>query len=210
MECSPESLRSVFVSGFANPDPAAADLFDSFGPDIGECFFDGISVDDADQSNRIAALVYAGQEQPAPAEAIDPGAELMADCVDLGDLFTQTVATDPAFAQAVDSDCVSSTLDRDSSETLFGELLTDPAALEAGGLPAAFDDVFGCIQFGELFAQQFEGLVDLSEEEITCINVAFQDPAAIQSATSGDPDALSGMLACLEPENLAAFAGGGG
>ena len=207
IDCAPEAARGAFVGGILNADDAD-DLLGAAGPEVGECLFDAIAVEDADQTNRIAAMVYIGEDLPAPPEAVQPGAEMMAQCFDFGSILNQLFLGDPEFADAIDPTCVETTFDEETTTELFAVLLADPDAFDSDTPPESFLQIFDCFQFGELFAAELAPAAILSEEEITCINEAFRGPEVIQSFSDGGDlpaEALSGLFTCLEPENLAAL-----
>ena len=207
IECAPDALRAVFVGGFSNPDIDGDNLLDSFGPEIGECLYDEILVDDDDQPNRISALVFAGRELPAPDAAIEPGSAMMATCVDFGELFVEAFGSDPALEGAINFDCIDTSFDTETTQEIFAGLLMDPDGFTDGDAPDALDAVLGCVEFGQVLAAELG--VELSDDEISCINEAFRDLRATGSAGDLGEDQLGGLFTCLDPENLAAlFAGG--
>ena len=213
IDCAGERARPAFLGSFENS-AANGNLLDAIGAEAGDCFFDAIAVDDADQTNRIAALVYANAEQPAPEAAIDPGANLLADCADFNVVFSALAGDDPTLQAGIDQTCVDETFDRPAAVGLYSTLLADPAATQGDEVTQSFSALFACFSVGELLVEQFGATDLISEEEIACIDEIFQSPeivsGLVQSGGSGElpPEALGALLGCLDPETLGGFLGG--
>lgn len=213
IDCASSALRPVFLQSFTSAGGTDGNLFDSIGAEAGECFFDGVSVDDADQANRISALVYANAEQPAPEAAINPGANLLADCADFTVIFSAIAGNDPTLLSGIDQSCVDETFDREASVDLYSTLLAEPAVLDGAEVPESLNGLFACFSVGEILVEQFGAAEVISEEEITCIDEIFQSPEVVsglfQSGGNGDlpPEALTGLISCLDPETLGGLIG---
>ena len=214
IDCAPETLRPIFISSLTSAAAGVdAGVLDVVGGRVGDCLFDGLVVDDADQPNRIAALVYSGAGQPSPDEAIDPGANLLADCIDF-DTLSGVIAGDGAVLQGgIDQTCVDETFDRDTAVAFYGGLLADPASTDGSAVPDSLLDVFACFDFGQLLADQFGAADAISEEEVACVNDAFRSPELLRGLVAGggdiSPDALTGLFECLSPETLGGILGAG-
>ena len=213
LDCAGEALRPVFLASFTSNGGADTNLLDAIGAEAGDCFFDGIAVDDADQANRISALVYANAEQPAPEAAVAPGASLLADCADFNVIFTALAGGDPTLQAGIDQTCVDETFDRDAAVDLYSMLLAEPAALDGAEVPESLNGLFACFNIGELIAQQFGGTDVISEESISCLNEVFQSPEVVGGLIGGGggdlpPEVLTGLFGCLDSEALAGLVGG--
>lgn len=213
IDCAPEAFRSIFISGFAvDAGDLDASLFESIGTEAGGCVYDALAVDDADQTNRISALVYADADQAAPVEAVGPGANLLADCADFGTIVSSLAGDDPELAGVIDQTCVQDSFDRDASVDIYSALLTDPDAFDSDAVPEPLLGLFTCFDFGTLLAEQFGAGDIVTEVEVTCINELFQSPEVLDGFVGGDeasPDALAGIFECFEPDTLNAVLGGG-
>ena len=213
IDCASSALRPVFLQSFTSAGGTDGNLFDSIGAEAGECFFDGVSVDDADQANQISALVYANAEQPAPEAAINPGANLLADCADFTVIFSAIAGNDPTLLSGIDQSCVDETFDREASVDLYSTLLTQPGALDGAEVPESLTGLFACFDIGEILAQQFGGAEVISNDEISCLNEVFQSPEVIAGLVGGGgagqlpPEALTGLISCLDPETLGGLIG---
>lgn len=213
LDCVGFALRPAFIDSFTSSGNPEANLFDALGAEAGDCFFGGIAVDDADQANRIAALVYANAEAPAPEAAIEPGANLLADCADFNVIFTALAGDDPTLQAGIDQTCVDETFDRPTAVGLYSDLLADPAALDGGAVPESLNGLFACFNIGELILEQFGGSDLVSEEEIECLNGVFQSPEIVSGlvASGGGgaipPEALTALFGCLDPETLGGVVG---
>ena len=215
IDCAPATLRPIFLSSLTDAASGVdAGLLDAVGGQVGDCLYDGLSVDDADQRNRIAALVYSGANEPSPADAIDPGANLLADCIDF-DVLSTAIGGDGALLQAgIDETCVDETFDRETAVQFYGDILAEPLGTAEAGIPDSLLDVFACVDIGQILADQFGGADVISEEEVACINEAFRSPELLNSLVAGagdlPPDALGGLFECLDPETLGNILSGGG
>lgn len=206
VDCAPEAFRGVFIDSFTGDAAAGGNLFDAVGAEAGDCFYDGLSLDDGEQPSRIAAFVYGSTGQPAPTAAVEPGANLIADCVDFNTLVDALGGAGLGLDAVIDQACVEQTFDRDASVDLYGTLLADPGAFDGGVVPDSLLGVFDCVDFGELLAEQFGTVVEVSDTEIACVNDVFRTPEIVSGFLNGvgglPPEALGGLLECLDPETV--------
>ena len=207
LDCAGPRLEAEFLSEIDFGNDA---IFQGQDEEIGRCIYRGLSRDDDDQPAVILAIAHFTAGESAPPETIEPAAAVFANCFDLGELLVQQFTADPEMASFIDADCILEVVDEDVTASIFATYFADVDAAESATVPDSFSVVSTCTRFGTLIAEQFAGAVTLSNEEITCIDEAFQDEEIfIAVANGGDlpPAAIEVMTGCFSLESLQALGG---
>lgn len=206
LDCASSRLESVFLDEFeVTPEMAALGFDETFGA----CIFRELSRDDELQPQALRAIVHVTADEPVPEDTIDPGARVMARCVDIGELLANTFGSAPELAALIDLDCVRS-LDEDAAVALFAGSFRDPDSEDPAVRADSFRAIRPCMQFGQLMADSFAPQATLTAAEISCIDAAFDTDEVFDAMIAGadlPPSANDALLACLSPATLQALGG---
>ncbi len=210
-ECAPGPVSEAFLAGFSSE--AGAD----FPAEAGTCILDLVVEPSDRQRPLIIGFLALNDGIAVPANSQEPVVDTMVECIPPS-AFSQAIVAqldDPTLTEGVDQACLNDGIDGESLRGLWTALVADPNADFDNADPALLaplmDNVFGCISFGQIFANQFaaEGTT-LSEPTIGCIDdgLGELDLFAIMNDPTDDGEAMGTvMLGCLTPDELASLGG---
>ncbi len=165
-----------------------------------ECITEGLLQDDEDQLTRISTLVYFGTGEPLGDAESEVGAAFLTRCLRLEDVFAPN-----GVAQLFDRECLSAAGNDDADLLYWFHFLR--SGLEGAPLETV-NHVLDCTLFGEIVGAELRELVQLSIEEMSCIDAAHSqlrwDRNLWVSPVTRE-ELLQLLMSCASDETIAAL-----
>ncbi len=210
VECVPQDeLGSALADSISEGlDPTSPQAMSA---DVERCFAERMTGNSGQEV--VLGFLALDADQPLPPGTREPVLDTLVTCIP-GPVLVGFFTADPETAGAFDAACLETTYSNvDNLRSFWAPLVDNPGAefdtLPPDDLSQIMNPILGCMRFGALVAQEFEGSVQLSEATIACIDEAFSsDPAVAQALITGSdppPSFEAALIACLTPEELLAI-----
>lgn len=214
LDCAPEATRSGLNLAISNE--LNSEALDRVGDEMVDCVILELSEANEDRLPAAIGFMALANEEPAPTGSVDPAADVLDTCIDVGSLFEALLEADPTMESAMDLECLRRQADDGELRAVWVALLTDPTAsldhTDSEVARGLLDSVVGCISFGEVVAAEFATSgVTLSTKSVDCIDELFRRPAVLDEMLTGsalDDSLNTDMFGCFTEDELAGLFGG--